>query len=132
MTAAEQLTGQKDAYTTHVPDNSMKPRYVSGHMLWIAPSRSIAPGDGVLIIMKDRHAVAREFVEQSPRQLVVKRYYPELKFDVIDREEVAHVHRIVGVIDSIALVAAPSRRKRGPAKKRRARAKRSTRNRNRS
>lgn len=97
-----EVLGVKTAYAVRYPGGHMSPRYKSGDVLIVDPSKGIQPGAEVIVHLAREQIgdaplmKAAEFVRREGGAAVFKQYSPEAEITV-GREQILHVHRIVAV-----------------------------------
>jgi phage repressor protein C with HTH and peptisase S24 domain len=95
-----QLAYDIKAFATHAPaDGSMAPCYKPGQYLMVSSVAPLLPGSGILVTLKDGHALVRELVEVSTKGVTVRSYAPKLKTVVIAAPLIEAMFRIVGAMD---------------------------------
>ena len=90
------LNGVEDAFAVEMVGDAMEPRFRAGEILHIHPGRAVARGDDVLVEMKDGRATVREFVRIDNNTVVFRQQNPATEIE-LDKDEVARIHRIVGL-----------------------------------
>ncbi len=93
-----QLEGVTDAFAVFAREDSMHPMYRNGQVLLIHPHLPIRPGDGILIIKKDDHALIKCLARRTQSEVRVRQFNPDREF-VIAAAEIRAIYRVVGAID---------------------------------
>lgn len=88
------LEGVTDAYAVRVHDESMHPVLKHGFLVWVDPHRPAAPGDEVVIQLKDGQAFIKTLVRRTAAKIKCKQYNPER--DVDYPSDGSTLHLIVG------------------------------------
>ena len=93
-----QLEGVTDAFAVFAREDSMDPMYRNGQVLLIHPHLPIRPGDGILIIKQDDHALVKCLIRRTQAELRVRQFNPATEF-VIAATEIRALYRVVGALD---------------------------------
>jgi phage repressor protein C with HTH and peptisase S24 domain len=91
-----QLRGVPDAFAVFASGESMRPMYRPGQILWIHPNMPLVPGEGILVVKRDDHALIKEFVRWTASELVVREYCPAERELAIAIDAIRRTYRIVG------------------------------------
>jgi phage repressor protein C with HTH and peptisase S24 domain len=96
--------GNKNSYALYVQGSSMEPRFESGDLIYVDAKRPAAPGDDVVVQMRDAtghdgddqvvSAMIKRLVRRSGTTIELRQYSPELRF-ILPMAKVAAVHRVV-------------------------------------
>ncbi len=98
------LAGARNAYGIYVQGDSMSPRFETGWLVLVNPSRPVRRGDNVVIQLKprDEHsaplAFLKVFESRSASTLTARQFNPPRSLEW-PNELVVSVHRVVGVAD---------------------------------
>jgi len=98
------LGGARNAYGIYVQGDSMSPRFETGWLVLVNPSRPVRKGDNVVVQLKgpDEHsaplAYLKVFESRTPTLLVVRQFNPPrvLEWPIAD---VISMHRVVGIAE---------------------------------
>jgi phage repressor protein C with HTH and peptisase S24 domain len=93
-----QLEGVTDAFAVFAREDSMDPMYRNGQVLLVHPHLPIRPGDGILIIKQDDHALVKCLIRRTQSELRVRQFNPATEF-VISATEIRALYRVVGALD---------------------------------
>lgn len=93
-----QLEGVTDAFAVFAREDSMDPMYRNGQVLLVHPHLPIRPGDGILIIKQDDHALVKCLIRRTQTELRVRQFNPAAEF-VIAAGEIRALYRVVGSLD---------------------------------
>ena len=97
----DQLEGVDNAYCVYAVDDSMKPMYRHGYILYVNPIVPPKNEDGVLVQLTPKtqgeppRALVKQFVSQDNNKLVLKQLHPTEEKITIPRGEVLTVHVII-------------------------------------
>ena len=82
----------------------MEPRFESGDLIYVDAKRPAAPGDDVVVQLRDStghdgddqvvSAMIKRLVRRSGNSIELRQYSPELRF-ILPMTKVAAVHRVV-------------------------------------
>jgi phage repressor protein C with HTH and peptisase S24 domain len=95
-----QLEGVADAFAVFAREDSMSPMYRNGQVLFVHPHLPVRPGDGILIVKQDDHALVKCLVRRTQTELRVRQYNPGREF-TIAAGDVRAIYRVVGAMDPI-------------------------------
>lgn len=94
------LRGVRDLYAIQFVGDSMEPRYESGEVAIVNPHRPVSKGSYVLVQITNGEdpavtsVLAKRFVGQNAREIVLEQFNPPLTF-VVPKRQVARVHHIM-------------------------------------
>ena len=97
------LVGAKNAYGVYVQGDSMAPRFETGWLLLVNPSRPVRKGDNVVIqIRQPDQTMVRSFIalfeDRTSTRLAARQFNPSQNLEWA-LDEVLAIHRIVGVAE---------------------------------
>jgi hypothetical protein len=94
------LRGDRDAYAIYFHGDSMAPRFEPGEIGIAQPSRPPAPGEYVIVQLRNGandevgSVIVKKLVRQNSREVTLEQFNPPLVF-VIPRERVLRMHRLM-------------------------------------
>lgn len=89
------LEGVSDAYAVEVYDTSMEPALKHGWLCWVHPHKPVKPGDDAVIQFKDGHALVKQLVRRTEKEITLRQHNPPKDLKV-PRGDVKDIHLIVG------------------------------------
>ena len=94
------LRGDRDAYAIYFHGDSMSPRFEPGEVGIAQPSRPPAPGEYVIVQLRNGAAdevgsvIVKRLVRQNSREITLEQFNPPLVF-TIPRSKVMRMHRLM-------------------------------------
>lgn len=89
------LRAVREAYAIYMVGASMEPRYEAGWLLHVNPFKPPTRGRDVVVYMKNRAVLIKQFVSENDDVLVLRQLNPEQELR-IPRAEIDERHLIVG------------------------------------
>lgn len=89
-----ELYNVRDAYAVYVHGDSMHPRFKHGELVYVDPHRPAAPGDDVVIQLKNDQGFIKELVRRTARAVICKQFNPAGEVEYL-AAEVRSVHLII-------------------------------------
>lgn len=83
-----------DAYALYVTGESMEPRYFAGEIVYVNPHRPPAPGDFVVVELRDGRAMVKRLVRRTADGVILAQYNPPAQLELA-RRDIVRMHRIV-------------------------------------
>ncbi|HET7411646.1 MAG TPA: helix-turn-helix domain-containing protein [Pararhizobium sp.] len=91
------LKNVRDAYSVYTVGWSMVPMYRPGQLLYVNPHKPPQPGRGVVVTKQTDAVVIKEFVREMPDgSIELREYQPKPRTFTVRREEIRHIHAVVG------------------------------------
>lgn len=87
--------GIADAFAYYMPDDTLAPRYYSGEIIYVHPTRPPAPARDCIILHPDGTATLARLVMQSETKIRVQSFVPAKEKD-IPRKNVSAMYSVVG------------------------------------
>lgn len=94
------LRGDRDAYAIYFHGDSMSPRFEPGEVGIAQPSRPPAPGEYVVVQLRNGaqdevgSVIVKRLVRQNSREVTLQQFNPPLTF-VVPREKIMRMHRLM-------------------------------------
>ena len=89
-----ELLSLRDAYSVYVNGDSMSPRFRHGELVYVDPYRPPAPGDDVVIQLKNDQGYIKELVRRTGKVLRCRQHNPASEVDY-QMEDVRSIHLII-------------------------------------
>lgn len=99
-----QLIGISKAFALCVGDEGYAPKYMSGDILFVHPSRPLLPRSSVLVVTKDQRALVRRFHGWAQNTILVAPFDHQKDTDQgvesIEKEDLKAVYKIIGTMEA--------------------------------
>jgi transcriptional regulator with XRE-family HTH domain len=89
------IGGDYRLYCVVIPDDTMEPRYLSGEVVIVNPSRQAAKGGVAVVRHADGRVAIREIVAIAPDKITVRSLMPDQVVD-LQRADVKSLDRVIG------------------------------------
>lgn len=89
------LQSVKDAFAVYVQDDSMVPAFEPGQIVWVHPTRPVAPGNNVIIELADGQAFIKRLVRRTVSKVVCLQWLPKREVEY-DAKKVKRLYYVVG------------------------------------
>ncbi|HAU28580.1 MAG TPA: transcriptional regulator [Rhodospirillaceae bacterium] len=90
------LAHAHDTYAIYVVGESMVPMYRPGQLLFVNPYKPPTPGRGVVVTLVDSSVLVKEYVRQTPSEVMVREYQPQMREFSIPRIRIQDMHSVTG------------------------------------
>ncbi len=90
------LAHAHDTYAIYVVGESMVPMYRPGQLLFVNPYKPPTPGRGVVITLVDSAVIVKEYVRQTPAEVFLREYQPQVREFSIPRIRIQDMHSVTG------------------------------------
>jgi transcriptional regulator with XRE-family HTH domain len=94
------LAGVSNAYAVYMVGDSMEPRYFSGDLLYIDPSRPLTKGCFVLLTLHNETALVRRLVRRHAAETLLVQQLGQSQEDCVPLTSIRAAHRIIGSLEN--------------------------------
>lgn len=89
-----ELLNVSDAYAVYVNGDSMSPRFKHGELVYIDPHRPPAPGDDVVVQLRDGQGFIKELVRRTARVVICRQHNPAAEVEFA-ADNIRSIHLII-------------------------------------
>lgn len=91
------LATARSPYAMYVVGESMMPRFRPAQIVHVNPHKPPASGNGVVIVLKNKSVMVKEFIRYSSEGITLCEYQPTMREFFVSADDVDTVHTIVGL-----------------------------------